>query len=261
MKKKHSILYLILMLFGFNLKAQDLTQYLSRNYIKGKDSINYRILFPEDFDPSQKYPIVFMLHGSGERGDDNNKQLVHGGDLFLKNDNRKQFPSIVVFPQCPSDDFWSNTNFGSDSSGKRTITFIKGGKPTKIMHALMGMIKEVLKEPYINKSQVYVGGLSMGGMGTLELLRRKPKVFAAAISICGGDNIANVKKYRKVPVWIFHGLKDDVVNPDFSKIIANHLKIIGKEVKLTTYPEAGHNSWDLAFAEPQLLPWLYSHSR
>jgi predicted peptidase len=261
MKKEHLIFYLLLTFFGLNLQAQDSSKYTPGHFVKGKDSINYRILYPENFDPQEKYPIVFMLHGSGERGSDNLKQLDHGGNLFLKEENRKQFPSIVVFPQCPSDSFWSNTKFDTDSTGRRTITFIKGGKPTKAMHALMAMIDDLLRKPYVNKRQVYVGGLSMGGMGTLELLRRKPKMFAAAISICGGDDIANVEKYKKVPLWLFHGLKDDVVNPEFSKLIANHLKIIGKEVKYTTYPEAGHNSWDSTFAEPQLLPWLYSHSR
>ncbi|MGY0038620.1 carboxylesterase family protein [Pedobacter sp. NJ-S-72] len=98
-------------------------------------------------------------------------------------------------------------------------------------------------------------------MGTLELLRRKPRTFAAAISICGGDNIANVDKYKKVPLWIFHGGKDDVVPPSGSTAIANQLKIIGKEVKFTLYPDANHNSWDSTFAEPKLLPWLFSHQK
>ncbi len=96
------------------------------------------------------------------------------------------------------------------------------------MHALIGMIDNFLDKPYVDKKQVYVGGLSMGGMGTFELLRRKRRTFAAAISICGGDNIANVRKYKHVPLWLFHGGKDDVVSFETSKDIADHLKIIGK---------------------------------
>jgi predicted peptidase len=241
--------------------VQQLTAYTKGSFIEGKDSINYRVLFPENFNPSQEYPIVFVLHGSGERGDDNEAQLLHGGKLFLKPNVRKELPSIVVFPQCAKDSYWSNTDFRIDSAGTREFVFQKGGKPTKAMHALLRMVDNFLDKPYVAKDQVYVGGLSMGGMGTYELLRRKPKLFAAAFAICGGDHIANVNKYKKVPIWIFHGGKDNVVNPQHSKDIADQLKIIGKEVKYTMYAEDGHNSWDHAFAEPELLPWLFSHKK
>ncbi|MBB5636333.1 putative peptidase [Pedobacter cryoconitis] len=260
MKHLQLILWFSLLL-TLQTKAQDFKKYDKGSFIDGKDSISYRILFPENFDPKQKYPVLFFLHGSGERGNDNTKQLTHGGKLFLRNDIRKQYPAIVIFPQCPEDSFWANVEMSSDSTGKRVFNYQKSGKPTKAMKALLGMIDNILDKPYINHQQVYIGGLSMGGMGTFELLRRKPKTFAAAFSICGGDNIANADKYKKIPLWIFHGGKDDVVPPAGSTAIANQLKIIGKEVKFTLYPDANHNSWDSAFAEPQLLPWLFSHKK
>jgi len=260
MKHLQLILWFSLLL-TLQTKAQDFKKYDKGSFIDGKDSISYRILFPENFDPKQKYPVLFFLHGSGERGNDNTKQLTHGGKLFLRNDIRKQYPAIVIFPQCPEDSFWANVEMSSDSTGKTVFNYQKSGKPTKAMKALLGMIDNILDKPYINHQQVYIGGLSMGGMGTFELLRRKPKTFAAAFSICGGDNIANADKYKKIPLWIFHGGKDDVVPPAGSTAIANQLKIIGKEVKFTLYPDANHNSWDSAFAEPQLLPWLFSHKK
>ncbi|WP_316804993.1 alpha/beta hydrolase-fold protein [Pedobacter nototheniae] len=258
--KKLSLTIAVLLIVLFS-KAQDFKKYDKGSYIKGKDSIYYRILFPENFNPDQKYPIIFFLHGSGERGNDNEKQLVHGGKLFLKNDLRKNFPAIVVFPQCPENDFWANAIFSTSPAGKRKISFVEGGKPTKVMHALTGMVKDFLKKPYVNKDQVYVGGLSMGGMGTFELLRRKRRTFAAAFSICGGDNTNNIKKYQTVPLWIFHGAKDDVVDPAFSIAISERLKTVGDEVKFSLYPKDNHNSWDSAFAEPELLPWLFSHKK
>lgn len=257
---KHT-LFLTLLLLSLGIKAQDFKKYDKGNFIKGKDSIYYRVLFPENFDPKKQYPILFFLHGSGERGNDNEKQLTHGGKLFLKDDIRKQFPAIVVFPQCPENSFWANVEFPLDASGQRTFNFQKKGKPTKAMHALLGMIDNFLDKPFVDHKQVYVAGLSMGGMGTFELLRRKTKIFAAAIAICGGDNIANVQKYKNVPLWIFHGEKDNVVPARLSTIISDQLKVLGKEGKLTLYPDANHNSWDSAFAEPKLLPWLFSNRK
>jgi predicted peptidase len=257
---KFALLFLLFSngLIGY---AQDLTKYDKGSFIHKKDSINYRILFPESFDPKRQYPIVFFLHGRGEQGNDNQKQLTHGGKLFLKEEYRKNFPAIVVFPQCTPDSYWSNVTITTDMKGKRTFTFQKKGKPTKAMHALLGMLDNFMDKPYVDKSRDYLGGLSMGGMGTYELLRRKPKVFAAAFAICGGDHVANVEKYKNVPLWIFHGEKDDVVPMTFSTIIADQLKVLGKPVNLTLYPNANHNSWDSAFAEPKLLPWLFANHK
>lgn len=254
---------LVLLLFPLfcitNLTAQDFSKYDKGAFADKKDTIAYRILFPENFDPSRQYPVVFFLHGRGESGNDNEKQLNNGGKLFLRKEVRQSYPAIIIFPQCPADSYWANVKIEADSAGKRHFDFVKGGKPTKAMSALLGMIDNILEKPYIDKAQVYAAGLSMGGMGTYELLRRKPKTFAAAFAICGGDHLANVNKYKQVPLWIFHGGKDDIVDPAFSMAIANQLKIVGKEVKFTLFPDANHNSWDAAFAEPQLIPWLFSH--
>lgn len=256
------IITIIVFLFSCatGVNAQNLSKYEKGSFVDGKDSISYRVLFPENFDADRKYPILFFLHGRGESGSDNEKQLTHGGKLFLAEEFRKKYPAIIVFPQCPSDSYWANVNITTDN-GKRGFNFTKGGKPTKAMKALLGMVDDFLDKPFIDKKQVYVAGLSMGGMGTYEMLRRKPRVFAAAFAICGGDHVANVKKYKKVPLWIFHGEKDDVVPPSNSMVVVNQLKILGYEPKLTLYPEANHNSWDPAFAEPQLLPWLFANRK
>lgn len=257
--KKIKVLILLSLIISSAL-AQDLSKFKKENFIKGADTLKYRVLYPENFDASKKYPIVLFLHGSGERGNDNEKQLTHGSKLFLADDFRKNYPAIVIFPQCSLSSFWSNVEMET-VTGKRFFNFLTDGAPTKAMSLLLGLTDEIINKPFTDKSRVYIGGLSMGGMGTFEMLRRKPKTFAAAFPICGGDNIANVKKYKNVPLWIFHGGMDDVVNPQLSYDVYNALKKIDHTPKFTVYPKANHNSWDSTFAEPELMSWVFSQRK
>ncbi len=251
----------LLIISGASIYAQDLTEYTTKTFIKSGDTLQYRMLMPQDFNPAKKYPVLVFLHGAGERGDDNQAQLTHGSKLFLQDDVRKNYPAIAVFPQCPRDTYWSNVEIETDNN-KRTFNFQKGGKPTPAMKLVMGLVNELRSEPFANRDQFYLAGLSMGGMGTFELLSRKPKIFAAAIPICGGGDTESVKKYAKrVDLWVFHGAKDDVVTPENSDRMVTALKEAGANVKYTLYPEANHNSWDNAFAEPDLLSWLFSNKK
>jgi predicted peptidase len=233
------------------------------SFILKKDTLAYRILFPINFDPSKKYPLILVLHGAGERGSDNNAQLKYGTELFLKDSIRKKYPAIVVFPQCPANGYWSNVKITIDPiAGKSTFNFQTAMPPTKSMQLLMALVTNFMDKPFVNLHKIYVGGLSMGGMGTLEIIGREPAVFAAGFDICGGDNTANVKKYaKKVPLWIFHGQKDSVVPFTHSEVVVAAIKQAGGDPKFTVYPNDDHNSWDDAFAEPMLIPWLFSHSK
>lgn len=258
---KASLVFLMVWLSPVLLQAQDFSRYERTTFITEGDTLPYRILFPENFDSSQKYPVLFFLHGRGESGNNNEDQLRNGGSLFLKPELRAKFPFIVIAPQCPADSYWSNVKITTDTSGKRNFSFRKKGKPTKAMQMLLGLVERILEKPFIDSTQIYAGGLSMGGMGTFELLRRKQGLFAAAFAICGGDDPANVKKYDDVSLWIFHGGKDDIVSPEFSEEIVRKLEKRNADVRFSFYPEANHNSWDPAFAEPDLMPWLFSKKR
>ncbi|MBP9099292.1 MAG: phospholipase, partial [Ferruginibacter sp.] len=109
--------------------AQDLSLFQKKQFISGNDTLPYRLLLPENYDVSKKYPLVFFLHGAGERGNDNEKQLLHGAKLFLKEEVRKKYPAIVIFPQCPQNSFWSNVDFKMEN-GKRVFAFKAEGEPT-----------------------------------------------------------------------------------------------------------------------------------
>jgi predicted peptidase len=240
--------------------AQDLNIYEKHLFIKKGDTLPYRLLLPENYDASKKYPLILFLHGSGERGNDNEKQLIHGSKLFLRDSIRKNYPAIVVFPQCAANGYWSNVSIKTNN-GIREFEFATTGKPSTDLALVINLISFLQKNYSLDKKHFYVGGLSMGGMGTFELVRRKPKMFAAAFPICGGANPKTAGKLKRTSWWIFHGLKDDVVNPDLSKAMAAALNDVGADVKLTLYPDANHNSWDPAFAERDLFPWMFSKKR
>ncbi|GGG05980.1 phospholipase [Dokdonia pacifica] len=224
-------------------------------------TLPYRILKPIDFDESKTYPLHIFLHGSGERGDDNQAQLKHGSELFIK--QNPTYPAIVIFPQCPADDYWAQRTYSrNEKIGANVFKFPKESEPTWAMSAVMALIDQYLEEAYIDKNRVYVSGLSMGGMGTFELLSRRPSLFAAATPICGGGNSDNVAKWaQQTPVWIFHGEDDNVVPSNYSKVMYNSLLKMKATPKLTLYKNVGHNSWDNAFAEKKLFAWIYSKKR
>lgn len=259
MKKIASVFVLFLLLMPASAVAQDLEEYKKEQFIQGQDTLNYRILYPKGFSKDKKYPLVLFLHGAGERGSDNESQLTHGGKLFLE--KSEEFPAIIIFPQAPKNDYWAKVEVERDSIPYK-FKFKNEEEPTKALHLVMALLNSVVKNDYIDKSKIYVGGLSMGGMGTFELLSRQPEMFASAFAICGGADPKIVKNYRPgFNIWIFHGEKDDVVLPEYSKLMAREINSQGGNAKLSLYPNDNHNSWDSAFAEPYLLPWLFSHQR
>ncbi|WP_370002116.1 prolyl oligopeptidase family serine peptidase [Winogradskyella sp.] len=251
----------LFMLSSLSLLAQQENLFTEENFVHETDTLKYRMLLPENFDESNQYPLVLFLHGAGERGDDNKKQLVHGSKLFLDNTNRGAFPAIVIFPQCPKNSYWSNAEVDR-SSYPISLSFPKDKEATKPMQLVIGLMQELTGKDYVNKDKVYVGGLSMGGMGTFEILSRQPDMFAAAFVICGDGNTELTKNYAtKVDLWVFHGANDDVVDPRGSVKMVNAILENGGKPNFTLYADDNHNSWDSAFAEPELLTWLFSKSK
>ena len=257
--KKIILVATLVLLIGHSVSAQDKNFFEKHTFVYRGDTLLYRLLLPENYNPGKMYPMVLFLHGSGERGNDNEAQLIHGAEFFLRDSVRKNFPAFIVFPQCASQDSWANTSSKNDSSGKRIIQFKTTGKATKSMWLVERLVKNIINLYPVTRKQLYVGGLSMGGMGTFDIVRRNPKLFIAAFPICGGADSSIAHKIKNVHWWIFHGAKDQTVNPMYSEIMVNALQQEKASVLFTLYPEAGHNSWDNTFAEPGLLPWLFSN--
>ncbi len=240
--------------------AQDLSAYEKKVFISGTDTLQYRILYPENYKKRKTYPLIMFLHGSGERGNNNEAQLMHGGKLFLIDSIRKQFPAIVIFPQCPKDSSWARFRRQANTDERTELIQETATVPQMLVKKLMDSLTQ---KKEINTKQIYIGGLSMGGMGTFDMVIRYPEYFAAAFPICGATKVPlYVKKASAVPLWLFHGALDNVVLPMYSRDLYKALKAKGVEtVAYTEYPNANHNSWDNAFAEPLLLPWIFSNKK
>jgi len=230
------------------------------DFAEGK-KLPYRILYPANYDKSKKYPLLLVLHGGGERGMDNEKQLTHGAKLFLTEESRKNFPAIIIFPQCPDDSYWANTKIDRSTQPFK-IDFDYSGEANWPLTASNELVKKMISEGAVDKSRVYITGLSMGGMGTFESVYRYPDLYAAAMPICGGADVNKYeKRMTKTAFWVFHGADDAVVNVNLSRQMVDKLKSLKAEVKYSEYPGVNHNSWDNAFAEKDFLSWLLKHKR
>jgi predicted peptidase len=256
----NNFLIIILLISGLSIVGQPSFE---KEIFKNRNGeILCRIQYPKNFSESKTYPLVLFLHGAGERGDDNERQLLHGGKLFINEENRAEFLAIVVFPQCPKEDYWASVERTRNIYGERQFNFDNSNPPTQSMQSLLSMADSLVDLSFVDQQRIYVMGLSMGGMGTFEIVRRRPDMFAAAIPICGGGDPKDVSSYSdKTNFWIFHGAKDDVVFPQHSVNMAYALTKAGATPRFTLYKNANHNSWDSAFDESQLLHWLFSQTK
>ena len=245
--------YLFLILSVFTIYSQN-ENFEKKSFIYETDTLNYRILKPLNYDSSKKYPVHLFLHGAGERGNDNESQLIHGSNLFLKENNRKKYPSFVIFPQSPKNDWW-----GGHYDPYKFDYQVKNSKALKLVINLMD---EFIMRSDVNKNKIYVSGLSMGGLGTFSILNARPEMFAAATPICGDGDPSSVENFaKKVAIWIFHGSADKVVLPQQSLKMANAILNAGGNPKITIYENVAHNSWDTAFAEKDFLKWIHSKTK
>lgn len=220
-------------------------------------ALPYQILYPKDYKPGKKYPLLVVLHGAGERGDDNEAQMKYGKSVFLDSLNRINFPAIVIFPQCPKDSYWSSVKINR-SITPTSFIFDYSAPINWPLQAVIDLVNSMKHD----KKRTYIMGLSMGGMGTMEAISRNPNMFAAASPICGGADLSFVSKYAKrVPLWVHHGDADIVVPVRHSRELVKAVQDQGVEIRYNEYAGVNHNSWDNAFKQPDLLTWIFSHRK
>ncbi|MCD8081053.1 MAG: dienelactone hydrolase family protein [Bacteroides sp.] len=251
--KRLTLIGLLIFLAG-TIYAQG--EYEKKQFVSQGDTLNYRLLRPEP--GQQQYPLVLFLHGGGERGSDNEKQLSHGSEMFRNPVNREKYPAYVLYPQCPEDGYWAYRN--------RPETFTPAEMPSgvpisPVMELVVGLLDEYLLRPDVDIDRVYVIGLSMGGMGTFDLACRYPELLAAAIPICGTVNPARLEAAKNVHFRIFHGDKDSTVPVSGSREAYKALKQIGADVEYIEFPGVNHDSWTPAFNYPDFMEWLFEKRR
>jgi predicted peptidase len=233
------------------VKAQP-SRFSVEHYINDKgDTLNYRMLYP-DYDTLRKYPLVIFLHGSGERGNDNDAQLKWGVINFATDEMMVKHPAIVIAPQCPDEMSWSNFS----RSNNNTMMTLQP-QPSKPMQLVMELIRQLIKNMPVDTNRIYITGLSMGGYGTYDAIERYPNLFAAAMPVCGGGDVSKAATIAHIPIWIFHGAEDAAVNPIYSLDMAQALTKAGAHPGLTMYPETGHFSWLAAYSDMNAMEWLF----
>lgn len=195
--------------------------------------LQYRVL--EATNSSKPQPLLLFLHGIGERGNDNQLQLIGLPSQLVESKWRKMFPGFVLAPQCPKGESW-----------------------TSKLDAVESLLDEWRKNPRVNRRQVYVTGLSMGGYGTWALVARRPEWFAAAVPICGGGDTGTAEKLVSVPIWAVHGLKDESVPPKESREIIEAIRVAGGKPQLLELLGVGHDSWTQTYRDPEgVLAWMF----
>ncbi len=213
----------------------------------------YQFLIPsEPLEQGKRSPLVIFLHGAGERGTDNESQLVHGRK-FLASLAQKH-GCYVVAPQCPNSAQWVSKPWSAASH-------VMPKEPSAPMSLLLELIQKVATEYPIDTNRIYVMGISMGGYGTWDLLQRCPNRFAGAIAICGGGDETKAPLLTTTAIWVFHGDQDDAVPVARSRNMIATIKEAGGSPNYTEYPGCGHAAWDLVFKDPDIAAWLMAQTR
>lgn len=200
-------------------------------------NFNYVKYLPKDYDEKKSYPLVFFLHGAGERGDDLDVASRHGFAKHIREDGA-EYPFIYIAPQCPFEKYWG--------------CFIE---------SLGAFLDYICDELPIDRDRIYLTGLSMGGTGTWMFAMAQPERFAAIAPICGSGICWNSEIIKHIPVMMYHGDQDETV-PIYESITM--LKAINKNggtAELKICYGVGHNAWDIAYEGDELSNWLLSHKK
>ena len=254
---------LISMLIGCSKKNNysDVVQKLEARYYKAKGfsySLPYRLYIPAKYNKSRKYPLVVILHGGGERGNDNISQVGLGVKIFTSKIVQDISKCFVIAPQCPRNSQWVNTKFITTPFDNYKQAEIPESEAMKMVIAV---IHSLVQEFSIDEKRLYVLGSSMGASGTWDVISRYPDLFAAAVTMSGVSDPSTAARIAHMPIWAFHGRKDQVSPVYVTQNMIEALRKYKSKCKFTIYNDRGHNIDDLAFNNKQMLEWLFKQRK
>lgn len=220
-------------------------------YTDGDFTLPYRLLKPSNPEPGKRYPLILFLHGAGETGTDNKKQLKNSVDEIIKRAEARE-PIFLLAPQ--SRGWWAGVHWNLDSH-------VMPEKPTQNLAAVVALLEQIEKAYPVDPKRIYVTGLSMGGLGTWDIICRYPEKFAAAVPVCGAADTAQAPKLVHLPIWTFHGDKDTVIKVHRSRDMVAAIRAAGGNPIYTERAGLGHNAWDVAYKNDELYKWLFAQSK
>lgn len=218
-------------------------------------ALPYRLYVPPSCSPAAPCGLLLFLHGAGERGDDNQAQLANDALAFVEPGPQTDHPTLVVYPQCPEGMQWVNSDW---KKGTYAIAKTATSQP---MAAVLGLLAWLQKNHAVDPARVLVTGLSMGGYGTWDIVARRPALFAGALALCGGGDPTQASALRDLPVWAFHGDRDEAVPVRGSRTMIGALRAAGGHPRYTEVAGHGHDIWTVAYRDPAVVRWLLSQRR
>lgn len=225
-----------------------------------ENTMPYQIMFPRDYDPNASYPLVIFLHGAGERGSDNERQMAYGPDTFGNYDARTDYPAIVIFPQCPGNVMWSR-RIKYTENDSLIFEFPVEERPNYAMEMVIELVKSLIKNEAVDENRIYITGLSMGGIGVYEFFYYAPDIPAAGVSMAGGHDSSLVASYATDRAfWLHHGTNDGVVPSTYSKLLYNKMLDLGVNARLSLAEGRGHE-WNYVLNDPEYLEWMFAQQK
>ncbi len=220
-------------------------------------SFLYRYRAPETIKEGTTYPMVVFLHGAGGRGDDNMGQLrdARAIQAFQQRSLGTELPAFVFAGQVPKNEQWVNVNWSSLDHRMPEIS-----DSMRMMFESLDAFLEKHAEQ-IDRTRIYVMGLSMGGYGTWDAMQRRPDFFAAGVPICGGGDVELAPKIASIPTWVWHGDRDSVINVSRSRDMVAALKATGGSPRYREIPGGGHNVWSTCWETDELWTWLFAQTK